>query len=162
VTVRSIEHTVLPPVRREGLAEALAALSPGHERRAALVTSDGAALELPPEVFDVLRAVLQAMSEGLAITIAPQHTVLTTSEAADLLGVSRPTLVRLLESGEIPFEQPGRHRRVRLADLVAYQARARRARAAGLDEMVRSSEEAGVYDLPEDVPFERLPAEDGT
>jgi hypothetical protein len=71
-------------------------------------------------------------------------------------------LVRLLDSGEIPFEQPGRHRRVRLADLLAYRSRARRARAAGLDEMVRSSEEAGLYDLPEDVPFERLPTEDTT
>lgn len=50
----------------------------------------------------------------MAITVAPTHTVLTTSEAADLLGISRPTLVRLLEAGEIPYEQPGRHRRVRL------------------------------------------------
>jgi len=162
MSVTSVEQTVLPPARREGLAEALAALSPGRERRVALVTSDGTAIELPPEVFDVLRAILQAMSQGLAITIAPQHTVLRTSEAADLLGVSRPTLVRILEAGEIPFEQPGRHRRVRLADVVAYQARARRARAASLDEMVRSSEEAGLYDLPDDVPFERLPVTDNT
>jgi excisionase family DNA binding protein len=160
MSLTSIEHTVLPPAHREGLAEALAALAPDRQRRAALVTSDGAALELPAEVFDVLRAVLKAMSEGLAITVAPQHTVLTTSEAADLLGVSRPTLVRLLECGEIPFDQPGRHRRVRLADVLAYQARSRRARAAFLDEMVSSSEEAGLYDLPEDVPFERLPTSD--
>jgi excisionase family DNA binding protein len=164
MTVTSVEHTVLPPVRREGLAEALAALAQGRERRVALVTSDGAVWELPSEVFEVLREVLQAMSQGLAITIAPQHTVLTTGEAADLLGVSRPTLVRLLESGEIPFEQPGRHRRVRLADLIAYQARSRRARAASLDEMVRSSEAAGLYDLPDDLPddlpFERLPTAD--
>jgi excisionase family DNA binding protein len=88
------------------------------------------------------------------------HTVLTTGEAAQLLGVSRPTLVRLLASGEVPFEQLGRHRRVRLADLIAYQARARRARAASLDEMVRSSEDAGLYDLPDDPPFERLPTAD--
>jgi len=160
MTATSVEHTVLPPLRREGLAEALAALARGRERRVALVTSDGAVWELPSEVFEVLREVLQAMSQGLAITIAPQHTVLTTGEAADLLGVSRPTLVRLLESGEIPFEQPGRHRRVRLADLIAHQARSRRARAASLDEMVRSSEDAGLYDLPDDLPFERLPTAD--
>ena len=108
----------------------------------------------------MLRDVLEALSQGLAITVAPVHTVLTTSQAAQLLGISRPTLVRLLESGEIPFEQPARHRRVRLADVLAYQERARRARAAGLDEMVRTSEEAGLYDSTDDVPFERLPAKD--
>jgi excisionase family DNA binding protein len=88
------------------------------------------------------------------------HTTLTTSQAAHILGISRPTLVRLLESGEIPYEQPARHRRVRLADILAYQQRARRARATALDEMVRISEEAGLYDLPDDMPFERLPVED--
>ncbi|CRK60996.1 Excisionase [Alloactinosynnema sp. L-07] len=125
--------------------------------RAALVAPDGSRLDVPTEVFDLLRDVLQALSQGLAITIAPSHTVLTTSEAAHLLGISRPTLVRLLESGEIPYEQPARHRRVRLQDVLAYQERARRARAAGLDEMVRDAEDHGIYDLPEDVPFERLP-----
>jgi excisionase family DNA binding protein len=74
---------------------------------------------------------------------------------------ARPTLVRLLESGKIPFEQPGRHRRVRLADVLAYQERAARHRAAGLDQMVADAEDAGLYDLPSDVPFERLPTEDG-
>lgn len=100
------------------------------------------------------------MAQGLAITVAPQHTVLTTSEAAHLLGVSRPTLVRLLEAGEIPCEQQNRHRRVRLADLLAYQERSQRARAAGLDEMVRQGEDDGLYDLPLDVPLERLPTDD--
>ena len=76
--------------------------------------------------------------------MAPHHAVLTTGEAAELLGVSRLTLVRLLEAGEIPFEQPGTHRRVRLADVLAYRERARRARAAGLDEMVRVSEDNGL------------------
>jgi excisionase family DNA binding protein len=90
---------------------------------AALVGPDGTHVELPAEVFEVLREVVQAMSCGLAVTVAPHHTVLTTSEAAQLLGVSRPTLVRLLEAGEIPYEQPVRHRRVRLADVLAYQAR---------------------------------------
>jgi len=117
-------------------------------------------MELPGEVFEVLREVVTALSQGLAITIAPHQTVLSTSEAAQLLGVSRPTLVRLLESGEMPFDKPGRHRRVRLADLLAYQQRSRRGRAALLDQLVADSEDAGLYDLPGEVPFERLPQGD--
>ncbi|MFN2495229.1 MAG: helix-turn-helix domain-containing protein [Pseudonocardiaceae bacterium] len=81
---------------------------------------------LPDELYEVLRDVVAALSQGPAITVAPQHTVLTTSQTADLLGASRPTLVRLLEAGKIPFDKPGRHRRIRLGDLLAYQQRPRR------------------------------------
>lgn len=73
---------------------------------------------LPTEVFEVLRDVFDAMAQGQAVTIAPVHQCLPTQEAAGSLGVSRPTVVQLLASGAIPFDQPGRHRRVRLADIV--------------------------------------------
>lgn len=132
----------------------------GDARRPALIAADGSRIELPDELYEVLHAVVTALAEGLAITVAPTHTVLTTSEAADLLGVSRPTLVRLLEAGEIPYERPGRHRRVRLDDVLAYQQRAQRARAAGLDTMVRDAEDSGLYDLPEDAALQRLPTAD--
>jgi excisionase family DNA binding protein len=141
------------------MAELLAALE--ASRRPALVSPDGVNIELPDELYEVLRDVAAALAQGLAITVAPQHTVLTTGEAADLLGVSRPTLVRLLEAGEIPFDKPGRHRRIRLGDLLAHQQRARRARAAGLDEMVRAAEDAGVYDLPDDATLERRSVDTG-
>ncbi|WP_189157398.1 helix-turn-helix domain-containing protein [Lentzea pudingi] len=160
MTAGASERTVLPPAQPESLSPWVAALTRSGNEAAALVAPDGTNLPLPPEIFDVLREVVFAMSRGLAITVAPQHTVLTTSEAAHLLGVSRPTLVRLLEAGEIPYEQPNRHRRVRLADLLAYQDRSRRARGAGLDEMVRDGEDSGLYDLPLDTPFERMPTND--
>jgi excisionase family DNA binding protein len=155
-----MERTVMPPENPERLDGVRAALSGHRVGSAALVGPNGELLQLPPEVFVVLREVVEALTQGLAITIAPHRMVLSTSEAADILGVSRPTLVRLLESGEIPFEQPGRHRRVRLADVLAYHERARRRLAAGLDQMVADAEDAGLYDLPPDTPFERLPAED--
>lgn len=160
MTAAASERTVLPPARPESLAGWVAALTRLRGEAAVLVAPDGAHLELPPEVFEVLRQVVLAMSQGLAITVAPLHTVLTTSEAAHLLGISRPTLVHLLEAGEIPYEQPNRHRRVKLADVLAYQDRVQRARAAGLDEMVRDGEESGLYDFPLDTPFERLPTDD--
>ena len=111
----------LPPARRERLSEVLVLLE--SKSGAALVGSDGVRLDLPAEVLAVLREAVRVMSDGLAVTVAPQHLVLTTSEAAQLLGGSRPTLVRLLEAGEIPFGQPARHR---FADVLAYQERAHR------------------------------------
>lgn len=80
------------------------------------------------------------------MTIAPVHERLTTQEAADLLGVSRPTVVKLLESGEIPFEQPGRRRRVRLADVLAYRERASAEHRAALHRMVEIADEADMYE----------------
>jgi excisionase family DNA binding protein len=154
------ERTLLPPEHPEGLSGVLALLTPQPSGHATLTGPDGTRLDLPGEVFEVLREVVAALSQGLAITVAPHQTVLSTSEAAQLLGVSRPTLVRLLESGEMPFDKPGRHRRVRLADLLAYQQRSRRGRAVLLDQMVADSEDAGLYDLPAEVPFERLPPGD--
>lgn len=74
------------------------------------------------------------------------ETVLSASEAVSYLGMSLPTLVRSLESGEIPL-QPGN--KVRLADVLAYREVVRRRRAEGLDRMVADAEEAGFYDIPE-------------
>lgn len=154
------DRTVLPPEHPEGLSGVLALLAPQSGGHATLTGPDGTQLELPGEIFEVLRDVVAALAQGLAITVATHQTVLSTSEAAGLLGVSRPTLVRLLEAGEIPFSQPGRHRRVRLADLLAYQQRASRVRAALLDQMVADSEDARLYDLPGEEAFERLPVSD--
>ncbi|MFI5589359.1 helix-turn-helix domain-containing protein [Amycolatopsis sp. NPDC051758] len=135
------QHTVLPPADADaGFREALRALrsvlgnQTSEEAHTRVVGPNGAA-ELPAAVFEVLRQVVVAMSQGLAINIAPRHAVLTTQEAADMLNISRPTLVKLLESGEIPFEQPGRHRKVRLEDVLDYQQRARHRRRASLNEM---------------------------
>lgn len=72
--------------------------------------------------------------------------MLTTQEAADYLGISRPTLVRILDRGDLPMQRPGRHRYVRLSDLLDYRERTRRERRDALDEMVAVSEKAGMYD----------------
>jgi excisionase family DNA binding protein len=145
------ERTILPPEDRGAerqqvtqLAELLASVTDG--RCAALTTAEGTSVELPEEVCGVLQAVVAAMSNGLAITVAPQNTLLTTQEAADMLSISRPTLVRLLGEGEMPYEQRGRHRRVRLADVLEYRERMRRERRARLDEMASEGQHAGLYE----------------
>ncbi|MGD9792597.1 MAG: helix-turn-helix domain-containing protein [Acidimicrobiia bacterium] len=145
MSTSTLERTVLPPT--ESLDALMALLSgPDAEPTPTLSGPNGERLVLPPEVFEVLRDVVDAMAHGQAVTIAPVHQRLTTQEAADLLGVSRPTLVKLLESGEIPFEQPGRHRRVRLADVLAYRERASADRRAALGRMIEIADDADMYE----------------
>jgi excisionase family DNA binding protein len=74
--------------------------------------------------------------------------VLTTLEAADVLNVSRPSVVKLLEHGESPFETVGSRRRVRRDDLMAYKRVRDEERRRGLQRLVEMSEELGLYDLP--------------
>ncbi len=88
---------------------------------------EGAQVEIPEPVYRALLLVVDALAAGKAVTVAPQSTMLTTQQAADLLGVSRPTVVRLLDAGELPFERVGNRRKVRLADVLAYRDRRRQA-----------------------------------
>lgn len=117
-----------------------------HAEPALLLGPDGEQVPLPEEVYRLLVEVVQAMREGKVITLVPHTQRLTTQEAADFLGVSRPTLVKLLEEGKIPFDQPGRHRRVLFSDLLAFRERQRTERRAILDRMTEEASEAGLYD----------------
>ena len=141
------ERTVLPPddpTRLSTLARDLA--DRRSTSRARLVGPDGVEIDVPEELYGVLRDVVDALSQGLAITIAPHNTMLTTQEAADLLGISRPTLVRLLTDGEIPHSMRGRHRRLLLSDVLEYRDRSRRERRDTLDRMAAAGEDADLYE----------------
>lgn len=141
------ERTVLPPDDPTGLFTLARDLADrGVTSRARLVGPDGAEIPVPEELYGVLRDVVEALSQGLAITIAPHNTMLTTQEAADLLGISRPTLVRLLTEGEIEYSMRGRHRRLLLSDVLDYRDRARRERRETLDELATGGEDAGLYE----------------
>lgn len=139
------DHTILPPAETEQLGELVAALR--HAKHGAIVLGKrDATYELPSSALDVLREVVAALSQGFAITVIPQHTRLTTQEAADLLGISRPTLVKLLDNGDIPYEQTSRHRRLRLQDVLSYQSRARTERSAKLAGLTEDAEKLGLYE----------------
>lgn len=116
-----------------------------HTEPGLLLGPDGQQVPLPEEVYHLLTDVVEAMREGKIITLVPHTQRLTTQEAADFLGVSRPTLVKLLEEGKIPYEQPGRHRRVLFTDVLAYRDRLREERRVALDEMTRDASEDGLY-----------------
>ncbi|MGW2087850.1 helix-turn-helix domain-containing protein [Streptomyces sp. NPDC001880] len=144
----TVEDRTLLPEHRAEIAELCAFLdqAPQADEPALLRGPDGTFRSLPPEVYEALMVVVRALSEGKAVTVAPVNTTLTTQEAADLLGVSRPTFVKILDEGGLPFSRPGRHRRVLLADVLAYKEKRRTQRRRGLDELVELTEDAGLYD----------------
>lgn len=112
-----------------------------EHRTARLVGPDGETMEIPESAFQALKLVVQGMARGQTMALVPHGKKLTTQEAAELLHVSRPHLVKLLDAGVIDHYKVGSHRRVRIEDVLAYrEARAGRRRDK-LDELTRLSEE---------------------
>lgn len=139
------DELVFPPEDLDQLLD-LARFVEHHTEPGLLLGPDGEQVPLPAEVYRVLRHVVEVMRQGKATLVAPQGLLLTTQEAADFLGVSRPTLVKLLEDGAIPFEKPNRHRRVRLQDLLDFQNRRREERRAALNQLTEEASELGLYE----------------
>ena len=101
-------------------------------------------LILPGYAINLLLAMLTEMSKGNAITVMPIHAELSTQETAELLNVSRPHLVDLLEQGKIPFRKVGTHRRVLANDVFDYKQRIDAARLKALDDLATQAQELGM------------------
>jgi excisionase family DNA binding protein len=108
-----------------------------------LIGPGGEQIELPASAFEALKAVVEAMAKGQTITLIPHRQELTTQQAADLLHISRPSLIKLLESGELPHGKVGTHRRINIDDVLRYRAERAEQRRRELDELTRLSEEIG-------------------
>jgi excisionase family DNA binding protein len=102
------------------------------------------AVELPTSALRLLMDVLGELALGNSVRVVPVHAELTTQEAADLLSVSRPHLVKLLEEGALPHHKAGRHRRVFFSDLMAYKQQRDDASHKALNELASLSEELGL------------------
>jgi excisionase family DNA binding protein len=104
----------------------------------------GEAVTIPTTAFRLLVTILAEMAAGNAVRLIPHHAELTTQEAAELLNVSRPYLVRLLDAGRMPYTRVGTHRRVLFKDVMAYKAEHRIARRAALKELARLDQDLGL------------------
>jgi excisionase family DNA binding protein len=101
-------------------------------------------VELPQSAVNLLLEILNQISEGNALTLIPEHTTLTTQEGADLLNVSRPFFVKLLESREIPYKKIGNRRRVFADDVIKYKEKELDARKKVLQDLVDQAQDLNM------------------
>jgi excisionase family DNA binding protein len=162
VTVTNPELVIVPEERlastefEEGLLPELERFLREHgglvdqagsgSQRAQLVSADGKrSIDLPPSVYKALLFVAHHMARGDAISLMPLHKELTTQQAADLLNVSRPFLIKLLDQGEMRFRRVGTHRRIKLSDLLRYRKRRDDEARNILAEIAAEAQEMGIY-----------------
>jgi excisionase family DNA binding protein len=126
------------------LAPALAQANGAVQLRVGDGDSASEPVTIPTAAFRLLVRILVEMASGNAVRLIPHHAELTTQEAAELLNVSRPYLVRILDEGRIPFHRVGTHRRVLFKDVMAYKTEHRRARSAALDRLSDLDQELGL------------------
>lgn len=104
-------------------------------------------IELPAGAVTLLLDILGAMASGQGVTLIPEDAELTTVQAADILHVSRPFLIKLLEEGQIPYHRVGKHRRIRMEDVMNYKRTIDQQREAVLDQLVAEAQEQDMgYD----------------
>ncbi|MGI4831413.1 MAG: excisionase family DNA-binding protein [Janthinobacterium lividum] len=106
-------------------------------------------LELPAGAVALLMNILEAMAAGQGVSIIPENAELTTVQAASVLNVSRPYLIKLLAEDAIPHRKVGKHRRILMEDVMTYKRRTDQARELVLDQLALEAQEEGMgYALP--------------
>lgn len=111
----------------------------------ALIKADGTRVELPAPLFDHLMRIVHTLRQGSAVVMLPEDETFTTQAAANFLGMSRQSLVNLLQSNRIPFHSVGAHRRIYFKDLLAYREERDKVRRNTLDDLGREIRDAGLY-----------------
>ena len=149
--MNTIGHRQLRPTAEEAAlarrSSQLLSLCAHASRPLKLSVQDGdheRPIELPPAAVLLLRKILEAIASGRGVTIIPDHAELTTVQAADLLNVSRPYLIKLLDDKAIPHRMVGKHRRIRVDDVMAYKDAIDREREEILDQLTREAQEQGL------------------
>ena len=141
----------LPSEAEAGVAKETSRLLASRAKKGApmrlRILDDGAhqtTVKLPAPAVGLLLRILEEMARGNAVTIIPVHAELTTQEAADMLNISRPSLIQLLDEGKIGYRRVGTHRRVRFEALMKYKRHVDAERRAALDELAAYDQELGI------------------
>lgn len=103
-------------------------------------------IKIPLNALRLLAKILKATSQGKPISIVPVATEITTQAAAELIGCSRPHLIKLLENKEIEFTKIGKHRRIKYQDVIEYKKKVKAEQRKLLIEIMKADEESGLYD----------------
>jgi len=135
--VLEVRPDTLPPEALDAVVRALYG--------AGLVGPDGQVVELPERIQSLLVSIVENLRAGNGVSVIPLHAELTTVQAAELLNVSRPYLIKQIEAGEVAHHMVGTHRRLKLVDVLAYRDRLRTQADDALDAMTVEAEELGLY-----------------
>jgi excisionase family DNA binding protein len=139
-----VRSTIVPRSDERAALERLArALS--TKKRLKLIDAQEE-VPLPTSMQAVLQRAASELAQGNAITVLPVAAELTTEEAADILNVSRPFVIKLTDSGELPFHKVGTHRRLHLRDVLAYKRKYQERARAALADLVDEAQELGIYE----------------
>ena len=141
----TLASKTVTPEERERYARIIALLA---EPGAKLTNAEGESVEIPEHIRPMIRHLAQFAAANKAIFLSAVDKALTTQQAADILNVSRPYLIKLLDEGAIPYTVVGSHRRIQYDDLMAFHAVWYAERKQILAELTRQGEEMGGYDLP--------------
>ena len=115
-----------------------------HKASPAYLNIENKTVEIPGPAVKLLLEIIDQIAEGNTLTLIPEHTHLTTQEAADLLNVSRPFFVKLLKSGEIPFEKVGNRRRILIDDVLQYKEKTHQKRTKVLQKLIDQAQDLNM------------------
>jgi excisionase family DNA binding protein len=144
--VLEVRPGAVRPEELDAFVRALEGIAPQVGQTPRLVGPDGVEIELPEGIHALLVSIVENLQAGNGVSVIPMHAELTTVEAAEILNVSRPFLIKQIEAGVLPHHMVGTHRRLRLADVLAYRDRVDAEAEDALATMTAEAEDLGLYD----------------
>ena len=144
MATRSAEQIVTDPKTEASLAAIEGLLNETEASGTALLGPNGERLPIPESLYEVLRRGVAVLKTGESVEVVSSGSELTTQQAADLLNVSRPFLIKLLDRGDIAYRLSGTHRRIGLRELLRYRSQRSAMRLRALNEMAREADDLGI------------------